>query len=184
LVVQQADITFYLTGGSGNTNPNFSLGGAISTTAMSAGLNSLFDNISGTDHAAGDTDSAAASDYRVIAIKVASPLADSSSSTLTSALLNIISATLGDSNHLIKGYTPALVNSQMTDNGGVGHDDTIAPTDPSNGSPTYTDLQTGINLPATISPGDIVYVSIQRSINAGSTPLQASMTLNVQGNTA
>lgn len=59
--VTAADIKFYLTGGSGNTDPNASLGGAGSTTEVGS---NLFDNITAAE-AAG----AATADYRAIDVK-------------------------------------------------------------------------------------------------------------------
>lgn len=59
--VTAADIKFYLTGGSGNTDPNASLGGTGSTTEVGS---NLFDNISAAE-AAG----AATADYRAIDVK-------------------------------------------------------------------------------------------------------------------
>ncbi len=55
--ITATDIVFRLSGGSGNTDPNASLGGAKSSTAItSASLANLFDNVSGAESAAGDTE--------------------------------------------------------------------------------------------------------------------------------
>lgn len=57
MTIAAGDIKFYLSGGSGNTDPNASLGGAISTTEVSGTpLNNLFDNLSGAETLAGDTE--------------------------------------------------------------------------------------------------------------------------------
>jgi hypothetical protein len=54
--ISSSDIEFYLSGGSGNTDPDLSLGGARSTTAITAaGSNNLFDDISGSESASGET---------------------------------------------------------------------------------------------------------------------------------
>ncbi len=51
------DITWYLSGGTANTDPNASLGGAISATAFVPDVdNNLFDDVSGAESAAGDVE--------------------------------------------------------------------------------------------------------------------------------
>lgn len=58
------DIKFMLTGGTGNTNPNLSLGGEISSTELvSSSLHNLFDKVTGDESLAGDTE------YRCFGIK-------------------------------------------------------------------------------------------------------------------
>lgn len=53
-----------LSGGSGNTDPNASLGGVVSSTAVTDNtLNNLWDNVSGAESSAGDTE------YRCIYIR-------------------------------------------------------------------------------------------------------------------
>lgn len=50
------DIIYRLSGGSGNTDPNASLGGVKSSTAIGSGLHNLFDIVSSAESAAGDTE--------------------------------------------------------------------------------------------------------------------------------
>src|SRR5574343_401176 len=50
------DIIYRLSGGSGNTDPNASLGGVKSSTAIGAGLHNLFDVVSSAESSAGDTE--------------------------------------------------------------------------------------------------------------------------------
>lgn len=50
------DIVYRLSGGSGNTDPNASLGGVKSSTAIGAGLHNLFDVVSSAESSAGDTE--------------------------------------------------------------------------------------------------------------------------------
>lgn len=58
------DIDFHLSGGAGNSDPNASLGGAISTTQIvAASLHNLFDIVSGDEASAGDVE------YRCFYIK-------------------------------------------------------------------------------------------------------------------
>lgn len=65
MAIASTDIQFYLTGGAGNTDPNASPGGAISSTALNlvTTLHNLFDKITGQESNAGDTE------YRCLAVK-------------------------------------------------------------------------------------------------------------------
>jgi hypothetical protein len=60
MAIVQADIQYLLSGGASNTDPNASIGGAISSTA--AGTN-IFDNVSSAEATAGSTE------YRCVYIK-------------------------------------------------------------------------------------------------------------------
>ena len=51
------DIDFFLSGGAGNTDPDASLGGVISTTQLTDNvLNNLWDDVSGAESSPGDTE--------------------------------------------------------------------------------------------------------------------------------
>lgn len=64
MAITAADLEFYLSGGAGNTDPNASLGGIISTTAITnSSDNNLFDDVTGDEADAGDTE------YRGIYLK-------------------------------------------------------------------------------------------------------------------
>lgn len=53
--IVSGDIKYYLSGGAANSDPNASLGGAISSTEItSAALHNLFDVVSGAESTAGD----------------------------------------------------------------------------------------------------------------------------------
>ena len=55
--IVSSDIKTYLSGGSGNTDPNLSLGGARSTTEWTGGtLHDLFDKVTGDENAASDVE--------------------------------------------------------------------------------------------------------------------------------
>lgn len=55
--VLASDIKFYLSGGAANSNVNASLGGAKSSVAIvDDTLNNLWDDVSGDEHVAGDTE--------------------------------------------------------------------------------------------------------------------------------
>lgn len=49
-------MSWYLSGGAGNSDPNAALGGAMSSTVVSTAINGLFDDVSGAESAAGDTE--------------------------------------------------------------------------------------------------------------------------------
>ena len=58
------DLKFFFSGGGANDNPNASLGGAKSSVAITDNtLNNLFDDVSGTEHEAGDIE------YRCLFVK-------------------------------------------------------------------------------------------------------------------
>lgn len=62
--IASSDIKYHLSGGAGNSDPNAALGAAISTTQIvDATIANLFDNVSGAEAAAGDTE------YRCLYVK-------------------------------------------------------------------------------------------------------------------
>lgn len=64
MAILTTDIKFYLSGGASNDNPALALGGAKSSVAVvDDTLNNLFDDVTGAEHAAGDTN------YRCIFVK-------------------------------------------------------------------------------------------------------------------
>ena len=176
MAVQAADIQFYLTGGSSNTNPNASLGGVRSTTQIGSGLNNLWDNITGSNHAAGNVDTSQAADYRVFAMRLKTPLTDATSSTLDNAVLKISASSLGD--NTIEAYVAATVNHTIT----AGADENTAPTD--GGAISFSAIPGGgLSLPASISPGDDVHIALKRTVAAGSSAQTNSITLQIVGDT-
>jgi len=64
MAIIASELKFYLSGGAGNTDPDAALGGVISTTeVVDDTLNNLFDDVSGAEHSAGETN------YRCIYVK-------------------------------------------------------------------------------------------------------------------
>jgi len=64
VAITSADLKIYLSGGAGNSDPNASLGGIISSTeVVDNTTHNLFDQVSGTESLAGDTE------YRGIYLK-------------------------------------------------------------------------------------------------------------------
>jgi hypothetical protein len=76
--IQSSDISFLLSGGSSNQNPNLSLGGSPSSTPVSGSLNSLFSDVDAASATSGTTD------YRCFYI-----LNKSSTETLYSASVHV-----------------------------------------------------------------------------------------------
>lgn len=63
-IIQSSDIKVYLSGGAGNTDPDASLGGVISTTELTDNsLHNLFDKVTAAQASAGETS------YRAVYIK-------------------------------------------------------------------------------------------------------------------
>ena len=58
-----SNIKFFLSGGGSNTDPNASLGGAISSTEITNIINNLFDDVTGDESAAGSVE------YRAFYVK-------------------------------------------------------------------------------------------------------------------
>ncbi len=57
MAITSGDIQFRLSGGASESDPNLSLGGVISSVAISdASVENLFDNVSGAESTAGDTE--------------------------------------------------------------------------------------------------------------------------------
>lgn len=56
MAIISTDIVYRLSGGSGNVDPNSSLGGVKSSTAIGAGLHNLFDLVGSAESSAGDTE--------------------------------------------------------------------------------------------------------------------------------
>jgi len=57
MAITAADLKIYLSGGAGNSDPNASLGGIISSTEVTDNTtHNLFDQVSGTESNAGDTE--------------------------------------------------------------------------------------------------------------------------------
>lgn len=52
--IAAASLKYYLSGGAGNVDPNASIGGIRSTTVVGAGIDNLFDDVTGAEAAAGD----------------------------------------------------------------------------------------------------------------------------------
>lgn len=98
--ISSSDIQFRLSGGAGNSNVNASLGGAISSTAITDNtLNNLWDNVSGDESSAGDTE------YRCIYVRNGH-----ATLTLFSASIWITSNTASTSDTIELGLGSSAIN--------------------------------------------------------------------------
>ncbi len=113
--IASSDIKFHLSGGAANADPNAALGGAISATLIAdATVANLFDNVSGAESAAGDTE------YRCFYVKN-----NHASLTLQSATLWVqtntpspdTSAEIGLGASAINGVEPAIANESAAPGG-------------------------------------------------------------------
>lgn len=168
--ILSSEIEFRLSGGASNTDPNASLGGAMSTVGggliTTAVLNNLWDDVSGDESAAGDTE------YRCIYVRNAN-----ASLTLSSAVLWIQSvSTSPDTTFALalagegKGGTAETVANEST-----------APTGETFTSPTSKGA--GLSL-GNLANGEFYPVWIRRVVGSGASAFNNdSVTLRVEGDT-
>jgi hypothetical protein len=161
--IASGDIQYRLSGGAGNSDPNASLGGVISSTAVTDNTdNNLFDDVSGAEHTAGDVE------YRCIYVRN-----NHGSLTLTSAVVWIQSDTTGAESDISIAVGTAAVNGTEQ----TVADESTAPSGVS-WSDAATSRATGLAL-GSLPAGQHKAVWIRRTISAGSTP-QAADTCIVQ----
>lgn len=161
--IAASDIQYRLSGGAANSNVDASLGGAKSSVQLVDNTdNNLFDDVSGDEHTAGDTE------YRCIYVHNAH-----ATLTLTGAKIWRSAHSPGSDTTVAIGVGTAAVN---------GTEQTVA--DESTGpsgvtfSTTATDRASGLAL-GDIPPGQHKAVWIRRVVSAGSTP-QAAASVSVQ----
>lgn len=170
--IASSDIHFCYTGGSSNTSPSLSLGGAISNTEIpNSKLNNIFDDLTPCNTAQSEVFTDRTEEYRIIAIKIDNPLADSSSDTLHTAILSLITSDL-DSNHL-QAYSPGantlfdLSTSQFS-----------LPTY-SNHPAIFQDFP--LTLPSALVKGDQVHIALKHTVSATNNKKLTNTTLQIQG---
>lgn len=149
MAIVASDLKMYLSGGSGNTDVNASIGGAISTTQVTDNsLNNLWDNVSGDESAAGDTE------YRLVYLKNTH-----GSLTLQTSKVWILSDTTSADDTIDIGLAAAGLNATET---AIANEST-APASVTFSHPTTkgTGLNTG-NVPA----GQYYGVWIKRIVTA------------------
>lgn len=169
--VSAGNLKWYLSGGAGNANPNASIGGARSATAVGAGLDNLFADVGSAEAAAGSVK------YRCIYFRNE----DANASGLLAPLRAWISQqTTASGDDISVGLAAAGKNGAET---AVANEDT-APAGVAFTTPTS--FASGLDLPG--SPyvqNDFVGVWIRRTVNAGAaSDPNDQCTISVQGDTA
>jgi len=167
MAIQPTDIQFFLSGGASNTDPNASLGGAISSTAISStALNNLFDNVSGAEASAGDTE------YRCYYVKNAH-----ASLTWQTVKTWISSQTTSPDTSVEIGLDPAGVNGTAT---------TVADESTAPAGVTFSAASVGSELTiGNIPAGQYQAIWVKRIVNAGAAAYSNdTCTIEHQGDTA
>lgn len=174
MAIVAGDILFRLSGGAANSNPNLSLGGAISSTA--AGTN-IFDNVSSAEASSGDTE------YRCIYVK-------NNHGTLTLTTAKIYISNPNGSGGAYAGDT-ITVGAGTSAVGGTEQDvTTFSPIGTEGTAPVGVSFSAAASTGTAVSLGDITAGShkavwIKREIGAGATAFSnAGFTLTVFGDTA
>lgn len=168
MAITATDILFLLSGTSGNTDPNASLGGAPSTTQItSANLNNLFDQVSGAESQAGDVE------YRGFYVKN-----NHGSLALQNARVFISSVTPASDTEIAIGLATEGVNVNMAT---IANEST-APAGVTWSAPlTYAAGLSLGNLPA----GQFYGVWVRWTVNAGAAANASdAAVITVQGDTA
>ena len=166
MAIVSTDITFPLSGGSGNSDPNLALGGAVSTTVWAGGtLHDLFDIITGDENAASTVD------YRCVYVK------NTHGSLTWEAVKLWISAETAGGASISIGLDPAGVNSVGT----TIANENAAPSGVTFTAPTTkgTGLSIG-NIPA----GQYQAIWIRRTAANSSAIDNDGATLTAEGDTA
>lgn len=147
------DLKCFLSGGTGNTSPDASLGGVISTTAVvDDTLHNLFDEVTGDEHTAGETN------YRCIYFK------NDSAETAYNAKLWIESNSTGVDSAITIGLDLGGLNATADT---IADEDT-AP-DPAVTFSTAAGQANALQL-GDIPTGQVYSIWIKRVITSGSTP--------------
>lgn len=168
MAITASDLQFRLSGGGSNTDVNAALGGAKSSTQVtSASLHNLFDQVSGAESAAGDTE------YRCIYLHNAH-----GSLTLQNAAVYISSNTpSGDTSVEIGVGTSSINGTEQT----VANENT-APSGVTFSAPSTFGAALSLG---SIPAGQHKAIWIKRIVNAGAAAYNTdAVTIAVQGETA
>lgn len=164
MAIASSDIHYRLSGGSSNSDPNASLGGAKSTTTDAG--STIFDDVSGAESAAGDTE------YRGVVLSN-----EHGSLTWQSVKVWISTDTPSADTDADVALAAEAVNTQMAS---IANENT-APT-------SVTFANTAVSFATGLSVGDIPAsqfkgVWIKRVITAGAAAAADSFTVSAQGDT-
>lgn len=167
--INSANLKYYLSGGSGNTNPNLSLGGARSTTEIGGSINNLFDDVTSTEATDGMTD------YRCFYFRNE----DSDADGLITPKTWITSNTPSSTTTASIGLDPAGKNATATT---IANENT-APAGVTFSTPTTK--ATGLSLPSgPYAQNDYVAIWVKRVVDAGTaSAVSDPVTLRVEGDT-
>ena len=167
MAITAAEIKYYLSGGASNTDPNASLGGDISSTEITSGtLHNLFDQVSGAESSAGDTE------YRCFYIK-------NTNATLTWQNVKIWVETETanpDTDELIGLGSSAVGGSEPS----VADESTA----PSGITFSQANLEANALTIGDIPAGSWKAVWVRRDVTAGASASSDSMTIRAKGDTA
>lgn len=170
--IAQSDISYRLSGGAANSDPNASLGGAMSDVEITDGaLHNLFDPVSGQESNAGDVE------YRCLYIlnnhgtltwqQVQTWIASQTTSTDTQISIGLDAAGIGDGSST---GVAATIADESTAPAGVTF------TQPTSGSPIAI---------GDIPPGEAIAVWVRRTVNAGAAAFNDDTAqLRAEGDTA
>lgn len=172
MAIAETDLTWHLSGGASNTDAAASLGGAISTAGggvitKTKTFNSIFDDVSGAEAAAGDTE------YRCIYVKNAH-----ATLSLTTAKIWIEANTTG--NEIYIGLDLAGKNATAD----TVADESTAPDPAVTFSKDCTSYATGLSL-GDMAAGEYYGIWIKRVIASSKAATDDdNFTLKVQGDTS
>lgn len=161
--ILSTDILYRLSGGSGNTDQNASLGGIKSTTTVAS--SAIFDDVSSAESLAGDTE------YRCVYVHN-----------------NHGSLTMQDTKIWIEANTPSATTDIAIALGGEGLNGTAETVANENTAPSGETFSSPANEGAALSMGNIPFgqhypVWIRRTVNAGTAAAADSFTLRVKCDT-
>lgn len=149
MAITSSDIKFYLSGGASNTDPNASLGGAISSTEIVDNtVHNLFDKVTGAEADAGDTE------YRAFYVKNTH-----ATLTLQNAKIYIYSNTPSTDTHVqisVASETGSPIQTIANEN-----------TAPSGQTFSDANGETNAISIGDLAPGAVKGIWIKRVVNAG-----------------
>lgn len=162
--IASSDIHYRLSGGSSNSDPNASLGGAKSTTTDAGAT--IFDDVTGAESAAGDTE------YRGVYISN-----EHGSLTYQAPKVWVATDTPSADTDADVALAAEAVNTQMAS---IANENT-APTSITFAN-TAVSFATGLSI-ADIPAGQFKGIWLKRVVNAGAAAAADSFTITCQGDT-
>lgn len=173
--ISSADIVFYLSGGASNTDPDLSLGGARSTTAITeAAQNNLFDDISTGESTAGDTE------YRCFYVR--NDNGASPGLTLSNAVVWLQSDTPNSDTSIEIGLGTSAVGTATSEPTASPNDESTAPASVTFSAPTTK--AAGLSI-GDMAAGEHKAIWVKRIVSASaSSYFSDSCIIRVEGDTS